>query len=559
MKRPLTLRQKSLVIAAALLAGGLLYGFYTAPEEGCSFPKPLTTMDGGTTDLSDRAIVAGDDFLPSGAGGFPTGWTNYRSKRMEIDADFTSGLPLVVIDTGGQEPKRNSIFDHDKGYYVPLDIDPYAYGSIQVLDSGGINRLTDRPTQESPVKLRLRGNSSSNYDKHQYLLRLTDESGHSSRHNFLNMGTSSEWILNVSFIDKSLLRNYLAYTAAGEIMPYTPDARFCEVIWKEDGAFFYEGVYLLMESIEVTKSRIDLPQFSENIANLPFLIRRDRYNLTGVILDNFGTKQELLSGYLDIKWPKATALSQQSIARITEQIDTFEQALFADNYQDFLKYRDCIDVNSFADYFILNEFFLNYDAGFNSTYCYSDYSGRITMGPVWDFDQAMDNNETQIAKLDTTAFHDAPWFRQLLRDPEFTRLIVERYRELRKSILSDESIQTFIDQTVQGLGSAVDRDWARWGYYYIGGGYPIEEYPGQPYRSSRTHAEEVEKLKTILSQHGAWMDEHLDSLYQFSDPNAPEISLEPKEEHSWGSLWAVIFVTAFFISVTLIQRLERGD
>ena len=83
----------------------------------------------------------------------------------------------------------------------------------------------------------------------------------------MDIGTDSEWILNVSFIDKSLLRNYLAYITAGEIMPFVPDAEFCEVIWKDGESFSYQGVYLMMESVKVGKDRVDLPRFSENSKN----------------------------------------------------------------------------------------------------------------------------------------------------------------------------------------------------------------------------------------------------------------------------------------------------
>lgn len=264
------------LLAAGLLLGGLALGLFSSPGEGYAFPEPLETTDAGTTDLSGQAIVADETFLSDKDN--PTGRTNFRDKTLTVDESFTSNLPLVVLDTGEQEPRRNSYYDHDRGYYVPLDIDPYAYGTFSLLDrENGVNRLSDAPVLTSSVKLRVRGNSSGNYDKRQYLLRFTDEDGGRRRQELLGMGADSDWILNVSFIDKSLLRNYLAYTAAGEIMPYVPDTRFCEVVWRRGDHYEYEGVYLLMEMISVGKNRVDLPQFAENSANLPFLIRRDRY------------------------------------------------------------------------------------------------------------------------------------------------------------------------------------------------------------------------------------------------------------------------------------------
>ena len=68
-------------------------------------------------------------------------------------------------------------------------------------------------------------------------------------------------------------------------------------------------------------------------------------------------------------------------------------------------------------------------------------------------------------------FVTVTWFDRILQDPFFTTAIMERYAELRKSILSDESIKTFVYETVEYLGDAVERDWARWGYYYTEGNY----------------------------------------------------------------------------------------
>ena len=544
----------SFLLIALLLISGLILFCYQ--KEHYSFPEVVPPAKIQTTDLSDKRIAVGSDFNPEDHIGV-VGRTNYRSKEIRVDTSFTSNMPLVVIDTGSQKPQRGVVWDSEKGYYVPTGEDPYAYGEIYVINnSDGINQVDDYAETYSLCKVKLRGNSSGNYDKEQYLLKLIDEDGKSEKKNILGMGSDNEWILNVSFIDKSLLRNYLAYMTAGELMPYTPDAHFCEVLWKDETGYRYQGVYLLMESIKVGKHRVDLPAYSENGRITPALLRRDRYNENGLMLDNYATQNGFTSGYLDIEYPNKEDITEKGIRNITEQINRFERALYADSWEEFVKYRDYIDMQSFVDYFILNEFFLNYDAGYNSTYMYMNYSGKLTMGPVWDFDQAMDNNATDIANLYTTAFHSAPWFDRLLQDPVYVAAIIERYGELRESILSDESIGDFVYETVAYLGDAVERDWARWGYYYTDGNYLKSDPYKKEDRNTDSYQEEVDKIMNVLSVHAAWMDKHLDSLYQFK-----MISLEDAEQYSidrkdYRSALAVVFIAVFLVSVKLVLKHE---
>ena len=544
----------SFLLITLLLISGLILFCYQ--KEHYSFPEVVPPAKIQTTDLSDKRIAVGNDFNPEDHIGV-VGRTNYRSKEIRVDTSFTSNLPLVVIDTGSQKPQRGVVWDSEKGYYVPTGEDPYAYGEIYVINnSDGINQVDDYAETYSLCKVKLRGNSSGNYDKEQYLLKLIDEDGKSEKKNILGMGSDNEWILNVSFIDKSLLRNYLAYMTAGELMPYTPDAHFCEVLWKDETGYRYQGVYLLMESIKVGKHRVDLPAYSENGRITPALLRRDRYNENGLMLDNYATQNGFTSGYLDIEYPNKEDITEKGIRNITEQINRFERALYADSWEEFVKYRDYIDMQSFVDYFILNEFFLNYDAGYNSTYMYMNYSGKLTMGPVWDFDQAMDNNSTDIANLYTTAFHSAPWFDRLLQDPVYVAAIIERYGELRESILSDESIGDFVYETVAYLGDAVERDWARWGYYYTDGNYLKSDPYKKEDRNTDSYQEEVDKIMNVLSVHAAWMDKHLDSLYQFK-----MISLEDAEQYSidrkdYRSALAVVFIAVFLVSVKLVLKHE---
>lgn len=521
------------------------------------FPKVPKPEESASTDLSEKSIRIEEDLELQTINSI-TGRTNYREKELLVDASFTSNLPLIVIDTKGVKPRRGVVWDGEKEYYVPTGEDPYAYGEISVIDNAdGQNRPIDNAKIHSLCKMRIRGNSSGNYDKEQYLIKLIDEEGKREKQNVLGMGSNSEWILNVSFIDKSLMRNYLAYMTAGEIMPYTPDVQFCEVLWQDEEGYRYEGVYLMMESIGVGKHRVDLPRYSENGPITPALLRRDRYNANGIMLDNYATQKGLTSGYLDIEYPDKEIITQKGVWNITEQVNRFERALYADEWEDFVEYRNYVDMQSFVDYFILNEFFLNYDAGYNSTYVYMNYSGRLTMGPVWDFNQAMDNNETVSANLETTAFHSAPWFDMILRDPVFTAAIIERFAQLRESILSDEAIEAFVEETTNYLGPAIDRDWARWGYYYIDGNYLLPDDPGGKDRNTHTHQEEVDRILDVLSRHGAWMDAHLDSLYQFKMISLEDAqALSVTEEKDYRPALAVVFVVVFLVSIKLVLQHE---
>ena len=72
----------------------------------------------------------------------------------------------------------------------------------------------------------------------------------------------------------------------------------------------------------------------------------------------------------------------------------------------------------------------------------------------------------------------------------------------------------YIDETIAYLGGAIDRNFQVWGYSF-------ESYrPLQPEgRNPDSYEEAVEQLKDFCIQRGAWMDEHIDTLRQYSHPS----------------------------------------
>ena len=104
----------------------------------------------------------------------------------------------------------------------------------------------------------------------------------------------------------------------------------------------------------------------------------------------------------------------------------------------------------------------------------------------------------------------------LCRDEDFTEAIITRYKELRQSILSEEYLMNYIDQTVAYLGPAIDRNFDRWGYSFR------EEYnllKGEG-REICSYDEAISQLKEFLIERGNWMDQNIDAVREFSAESA---------------------------------------
>ncbi|MBR3910039.1 MAG: CotH kinase family protein, partial [Anaerotignum sp.] len=97
-------------------------------------------------------------------------------------------------------------------------------------------------------------------------------------------------------------------------------------------------------------------------------------------------------GQMEIVYPSFT-LTEKQKQYIANDISGFEKALFSFDYDKKDRgYQQYIDVDSFVDYFLINEFALNYDASGLSTYLYKDIRGKLHLC-VWDFNSAFDNYE----------------------------------------------------------------------------------------------------------------------------------------------------------------------
>ena len=267
---------------------------------------------------------------------------------------FSTTLPVIYMNTMGQQIlKENAI-----------------WGNIALLDGNGEEQsVFSVPNSIYPTTIKYRGASSYNrFDKKQYRIKFYKNKKDSEKKvSLAGMGANSEWVLNGPYLDKTLIRNKLVYDLARELNGWAPDSRFVELF--VDGE--YQGVYLAVEPVTNGESRLRLSKFGLLSGETAYIVSRDRSNTEAEELVTWGKTAGYTNNSLYIGYPSKNKVTEKQKAYIQKDISEFEQVLYGENFNDKrLGYQAYIDMDNWVDYFIINEFAMNYDAGNLSTYIY---------------------------------------------------------------------------------------------------------------------------------------------------------------------------------------------
>lgn len=443
-------------------------------------------------------------------------------QKSECTLSHTKGelcthLPLIAINTGGEIIPGGGIKD-ENGDYIGYTKSSYGSDSINaemsVIDNTGkYNHQSDKPTVSSNIVIHARGNSSRYFDKLGYRIKLTDKDGNNNPQALLGMDAHHEWVLHGPYLDKTLIRNYMLYNISGEIMDYAPNVRFCELIINGE----YQGVYVLTELITAGKNgaRLDLSVDAKDNTYTGYLLRLDRYD------GNYDDWLPSLSTYtlrndselkLEVDYPGPDKLNDTLKKAIKDDFSRFEKSLLSYDYDNKkYGYSKFIDADSFAEYYLIHELAVNYDAGAYSTYIYKDTGGKFKMC-VWDFNNACDNYQEQsMMTVQHFELQKKLWLGALMRDEAFVELIISKYRELRKTFFSYEYLENYIDGVIEYLGPAIDRNFEKWGY-----SFNDDTLLSPAERNIHSYSEAVEQLKNFFKVRTEFMDDNIESLRQYA-------------------------------------------
>ncbi|MBQ9134370.1 MAG: CotH kinase family protein [Clostridia bacterium] len=432
------------------------------------------------------------------------------------DDRFCTHLPLVQIDTGGEDIPGVPIPDADGrqiGFTTTESGETELLCNIKITDNPSENNhIGDTPAVDSAARVRVHGNSSRFFDKHNYSVTFVTESGENNPLSVMGMDAHHEWVLHGPFLDKTLLRNYLCCNIAGEIMDWAPNVRFCEVILSGE----YNGLYLMTESITAGQdgARLNMTVDKKDNSFSGYILRLDRGSANALKnIEPFSLYSDrIANGHINIVYPGAANLTEELRESIRQDFSDFEHMLYSFDFDHSeYGYSQAIDVDSFINYFLLNEFTCNYDAGTYSTYIYKGIDGKYRMC-VWDFNNAFDNYQEQRTDAEMFTLQECLWYYMLIKDDDFTDTLIDRYYALRQTYFSEEYLDTYIDDTIAYLGDAIDRNFEKWGYTFESDEGLLSPHSRNPH----SYAEAVEQLKAFIAKRGGWMDENIEALRQYS-------------------------------------------
>lgn len=439
---------------------------------------------------------------------------SYKDYKVKLtnSEDTHSGLPILVIVTDA----KKAITNKDIWINGSFKLDPQGNTGVKVL--------------EGVTEIRGRGNSTWGMPKKPYALKLKEKGSGT----FMGMKAHKRWALLANYADKTSLRNRLAFELGKKVnLAWTPDSRFVEVIL--NGKFL--GNYLLTEQIKIDGNRINIEAIDNKETNATkisggWLMEVDRYYSNG---ESRYFRPSISQIPIIVKEPEDA--NAQQMAYIANYFNTFERMIFPTlpegvpytqnsaslaGIPDSTAYGKYVDINSFINYWIVQEITENRDARLpGSLYMHKGVDKKLVMGPLWDFDLTTFlgskswmhydyvPNESDYNRLE----YRAMYYYQFFKDRKFKAKVKERWNAVYPMLLNE--IPKFIDKEYRTIAKSLELNWIEIGQDNSQGIWPLTSEDiaigGRNHDKNLISSEAVSKLRGNYLQRINWMNSQISS------------------------------------------------
>lgn len=429
----------------------------------------------------------------------------------EVSQGFVSNLPLVIINTNGQEINNQDKITAEMG----------------IIDNGpGEENHQNDPYNdyEGYIGIEIRGQSSQMFPKKSYAVETRDETGDNMNVPLLGMPEENDWVLYAPYSDKSMLRNYTSFFLGSHLDRYCTRTAFCELILNNE----YRGVYILLEKIKRDDNRVSIAKLKpEDISGDDltggYIVKVDKidddfiYNQDGwlsIPSPSYPNAMDITFQFVEPEAEEMVQVQKDYIENyVTETEDAIISSYFSDPDDGYQKY---INMGSFIDQMLLNEVSKEVDNYRYSTYFFKEKEsdgGKFFAGPPWDFNLGYSNVNYWAPGNDFTGrlhplvesheFSIMFWWKRLMEDDYYRDLAKTRWEELRQNEWSDELIQEELVFIVAYVDEGQTRNYEKWP---ILGEYVWPNYDWQ----NNDYEAEVSFFSDWLFNRLHWMDYNME-------------------------------------------------
>ena len=449
-----------------------LYDFKLVPT--------FTVASGATVTVDGKTVTSGSTEVDFTGGATMTVSTadDYRDYKVTLS---NTGLPVVVIEHDREagdfsEVKKSGLFGKTLNKFVDFyirgkDTDWVESDKISVYYPDGTVNV-----DHAACGVRLRGNTTQEYPKKPFAIKLT------SGASVLGMPSHKRWVLLANWLDHSMIRNTVAFDIAHAIESAVKSNNLAQGIpWNVHGYNVelvvdghYVGNYYLCEQIKIDGNRLNIkkPYDAEDnpaaFADCGYLLEFDMKEDTDI--------KYTTSNGAWVKFKNDEPESSDIYKAVSQKIQGIEDNLDAGNYTE--AYNN-LDINSMVDQFLIWELTMNREYGDpGSVYMFMDGNGKLSAGPVWDFDRGTFQNQEKAEDLgNSESYRIKPdnawmfqrsqesetysyiWYRQLAKDTEFQNVVKTRWAVIYPSL---KAVVNTIEAYREPMRASFEYDSAMW-------------------------------------------------------------------------------------------------
>jgi spore coat protein CotH len=332
------------------------------------------------------------------------------------------------------------------------------------------------------AKVHYRGGSSSKYHKHSYALKLDEP------FSLANLPAAKSFILNASYIDKTLIRHALSFQLYRDMhqQNISPMCSFAELYENED----YKGLYVIMQRINAGLLNIKKNEGAA-LWKEPLLF----YTTPPEEFDQENKHSQ--------KYPSLKELNY------TSYVDSLGEWITQSNDSDFQN-KACLvfDCDNIIDWHLLLLLSNNSDGQLKNFYLYRVHKDSALRVAIWDYDHSFGRDGDGELNMLSSIIDEKrnPLLRRLseLNVDGFNDKTQMRYAELRRNqTFSEKHIYQRIEELQAQVEPYMTKNTERW------------PHDADWYFDDMTFSQEVQLIKDYLKLRLPMLDER----FGFSDKN----------------------------------------